>query len=61
MFRIETFSWWIFHLMNMKCPSPSFFFLITFSLKFILLNIRMVTLTCFLGPFAWKTFSSPLI
>jgi len=24
LFRIET-SWWIFHLMNMRCPSPSIF------------------------------------
>jgi hypothetical protein len=23
MFRIETFFWWNFPLMNMKCPSPS--------------------------------------
>jgi len=24
-FRIESSSWWIFPLMNMKCPSLSFF------------------------------------
>ena len=43
--------------MSMKCPSPSL--LIDFSLKSILLDIRMATPTCFLGPFAWKTFSQP--
>ena len=41
--------------MSMKCPSPSL--LIDFSLKSILLDIRMATPPCFLGPFAWKTFS----
>ena len=30
-----------------------------FSLKSILLDIRMATPTCFLGPFAWKIFSQP--
>ena len=25
MFRIETFSWWTFPLMNIKCPSSSHF------------------------------------
>ena len=43
--------------MSMKCPSPSL--LIDFSLKSILLDIRMATPACFLGPFAWKTFSQP--
>ena len=43
--------------MSMKCPSPSL--LIDFSLKSILLDIRMATPTCFLRPFAWKTFSQP--
>ena len=35
------------------------FLLIDFSLKSILLDIRMATPACFLGPFAWKTFSQP--
>ena len=43
--------------MSMKCPSPSL--LIDYSLKSILLDIRMATPACFLGPFAWKTFSQP--
>ena len=43
--------------MSMKCPSPSL--MIDFSLKSILLDIRMSTPACFLGPFAWKTFSQP--
>ena len=43
--------------MDMKCPSPSL--LIDFSLKSILLDIRMATPACFLCPFAWKTFSQP--
>ena len=43
--------------MSMKCPSLSL--LIDFSLKSILLDIRMATPACFLGPFAWKTFSQP--
>ena len=46
---------WIVPVMSIKCPFPSL--LIDFSLKSILLEIRMTTLTCFLGPFAWKTFS----
>ena len=57
MFRIETFSWWIFPLMNMKCPSSSC--LITFGWKSILLDIRMATPACFLGPFAYKSFFLP--
>ena len=40
--------------MSMQCPSPSF--LITFGWKSILLDIRMATPACFLGPFAWKLF-----
>ena len=43
--------------MSIKCPSPSL--LIDFSLKSVLLDIRMATPACFLGPFAWKTFSQP--
>ena len=43
--------------MSIKCPSPSL--LIDFSLKSVLLDIRMATPTCFLGPFAWKTLSQP--
>lgn len=57
MFRIVTFSWWIFPLMNMKCSSPSP--LLTFDRKSILLDIMMATPACFLGPFAWKTFFHP--
>ena len=43
--------------MSIKCPSQSL--LIDFSLKSVLLDIRMATPPCFLGPFAWKTFSQP--
>ena len=43
--------------MSIKCPSPSL--LIDFSLKSVLLDIRMATPACFLGPFAWKNFSQP--
>ena len=43
--------------MSIKCPSPSL--LINFSLKLILLDIRMATPSCFLGPFARNTFSQP--
>jgi hypothetical protein len=32
-----------------------------FWLKIILLNVRMETSACFLGPFAWKTFFSSLL
>ena len=32
----------------------SFRYLINFGLKSILLDIRMATPVCFLGPFAWK-------
>ena len=38
----------------MKCPSLSL--LIDISLKFILLDIRIATPACFLGPFDWKIF-----
>ena len=57
MFIIETFSWWIFPLMNMKCPFSSH--LITFGWKSILLYIGIATCACFLGPFAWKIFLHP--
>ena len=43
---------------NMKCPSLSL--LIDFSLKSILLAIRIPTSACFLGPFDWKFFPKPL-
>ena len=43
--------------MSIKCPSPSL--LIDFSLKSVLLDIRMATPACFLGLFAWKPFSQP--
>ena len=42
---------------SIKYLSPSL--RIDFSLKSILLEIRMATPACFLGPFAWKTFSQP--
>ena len=42
-------------LINMKYPSPSL--LINLCLKPILLDIRMATPACFLGPFAYKIFS----
>lgn len=32
-----------------------------FGAKFTLLDIIMVTLAHFLSPFAWKTFSGPLL
>ena len=40
---------------NMKCPSLSL--LTGFSLKSVLLDIRIATPACFLGPFDWKIFS----
>jgi hypothetical protein len=58
MFRIDMSSWWIFNLVSMKCPSPSL--LINFGSKSILLDIRMATPACFLGPFVWKLFSFSL-
>ena len=39
---------------NMKCPSLSL--LIDFSLKSILLDIRIAIPACFLGPFDWNIF-----
>ena len=59
MFRTKTFSWWIFPLMNMKCPSLSC--LITFGWKSILLDIKLVSPTCFLEPFSWKPFYSLIL
>lgn len=59
MFRTETFSWWIFPLMNIMYPSPSL--LISFGCKSILLDIRLATPICFLVPFAWRLFSSLLL
>jgi hypothetical protein len=35
--------------------------LINLDLKFISLDIQMTIPACFLGMFAWKTFSSPLL
>ena len=49
MFSIEISSRWIFPVTNMKCSSLSL--LTDFSLKFILLDIRIATPACFLGPF----------
>ena len=43
--------------MRMKCPSS--YLLIDFNLKSILLDIRIATPACFLGPFDWKIFSQP--
>ena len=40
----------------MKCPLS---LLIDFSLKSILLYIRLVKPACFLGPFDWKIFYQP--
>ena len=51
MFRIETSSWCIFPLMNMKCPFPSL--LITFGSTSILLYIRTTTPVSFLSLFAF--------
>ena len=48
-----------FPLMCMKYPSLSFFN--NFGCKLLFFHIRMATLACFLGPFAWKLFSSPLL
>ena len=42
---------------NMKWPSLSL--LTDFSLKSIVLDIRIATPACFLGPFAWYIFSQP--
>lgn len=53
-FRIEMYSWWICPLMSMKCTSLSL--LISFGWKSILLDIRIPTPACSMGPFAWKTF-----
>ena len=44
-------------MMSKKCPSLSL--LTDFSLKSILLDSRIATPTCFLGPFDWKTFFQP--
>lgn len=41
------------------CPSPTL--LIDFGLKYILLDIKLATLACFLGSFAWKIFFNPLL
>lgn len=57
MLRIE-FSWCIFPLMNMMCPT--LFLLINFDLKFILLDIKMATPVWLLGPFPWNIFSNDL-
>ena len=50
-------SWWIFHLVSMKCPFPSL--LINFGWKSTLLDIKIAIPACFLDPFAWKTISQP--
>lgn len=49
MLRIEKSSWLIFPL-SMKDPSQSLLF--NFDMKSILLDIVMVILACFIGPFA---------
>ena len=48
-----------FFVTNMKCPSLSL--LIDFSLKSILLDVRIATPVCFLGPFDRKFFLNPLL
>jgi hypothetical protein len=50
MVRIDSSFWWILPLMSMKCPSLCF--LISLDWNSILLDIRMATPACFLGPFA---------
>ena len=49
MFRNETLVLFIFLMMNIACHSLSY--LTNFSLQHVLLDIRIITLTCFLGPF----------
>ena len=56
-FRIESSSWKILHLMSMKCPSLSF--LMTLRWKSNLLDIRMASPACFLRPFAQKIVFQP--
>ena len=46
-------------MMNIKCPSS--YLLDTFSLKSVLLAIRIATPACFLGPFYRKVFSQLII
>lgn len=48
MIKTEILSWWSFPL-SMRCPSS---LLINFAWKSVLLDIRMTTSDCFLGPFA---------
>ena len=62
MFRIETSVFGFFSVyglfvsvMSIKCLSLSV--LINFSLKSILLAIRIATPACFFSPFDWKNFS----
>ena len=45
-----------FFVTNVKCPSS---LLTDFSLKSVLLDIRIAIPACFLGPFDWKIFSQP--
>ena len=47
--------------MNFSCGyyKMSFFVSFDFSLKSILLGIRIATPACFLGPFDWKKFFQP--
>jgi hypothetical protein len=44
-------------LMSIKCPSLSL--LISVGLKSILSDIKMATLACFLGQFAWNIVTPP--
>ena len=46
-------------MMSRKCPPSSLS--MDFSLKSNLLDIRIATPACFLGPFDWKIFPQPLI
>ena len=59
MFSIEISSWWIFPVTNVKWPS--LFILFDFSLKSILLDIRIATPVSFLGSLDWYIFSQPFI
>ena len=58
-FWIETSSLGIVPGMCIKYPSQ--YLLIDYSLKSVLLEISMATPACFVGPFAWKSFSQPFI
>ena len=54
-FPLDGFFLWLI----LKCPSLSLF--IDFSLKSILLDIRIATQACFLGSFDWNFFPNTLL